>query len=355
MPLFRSLERPYWVVKLLNFEYWPWWVFFVPMLPLWLWYAMRLRSLAWFAAANPAIEYGGFFGESKIDILNHIPARYKPQTAYFDKSLDPNSLFGQVLGLGIPFPLILKPNVGERGGDVEIVKNRVELQRYIDNHESDLIVQEYVDYAYEFGVLYHRMPEESRGRITSIVMKEFMAVTGNGESSVLELLQNNSRASFQIARWLEEKKELMNTTPATGEVVQIEAIGNHCLGTKFLDAGHLNTERLEHVFDEISNAFEGFNYGRFDLKCNSLEEFGRGESLKIFELNGVSSEPGHIYDPKHHVLYAYSEIIRHWTIIYRVCKMRVRIGFKQPRAKEVFAVGLKHFKNKKAHPQSDRL
>lgn len=348
MPVFRKIEQPYWLVKIVNFEYWPWWMFFIPMLPLWLWFSIRMKSFVWFAASNPAIEYGGFFGESKIDILNHIPKKYKPQTLFFSGSKNKSEIPEEIESQGFVYPLILKPNIGERGGDVEIIQSRTELDVYLQEHSEPLIVQEYINYPFEFGVLYHRMPGASTGQISSVVIKEFMTVQGDGIKTVEQLLEGNARASFQLKRWLQEKGELMASIPHNGEKVQVDAIGNHCLGTKFLDANNFRTSELTQALDEMVEDYQGFNYGRFDLKCPSVEEFKKGEGLKVFELNGVSSEPGHIYDPKHSVWFAYAELWRHWRTIFKISKEQVKQGFILPSAKEVFGQGISHFRHKKS-------
>ena len=347
MPILRSIERPTWLVRIVNYEYWPWWMFFIPMLPVWLWYALRMRSLAWFTASNPSIEYGGFFGESKIDILDHIPAKYKARSLYFKKGVKEDEVMRILEEQGISFPLILKPNVGERGGDVELILSSESLSRYLGLHNDNLIVQEYIESAYEFGVLYHRMPNQAKGSITSLVLKEFMEVKGDGESSVRKLLKDSARASFQLHRWEQEKPQLLSLVPELNEKIQVEKIGNHCLGTKFLDANALINHKLEEAFDEIVTDYTGFCYGRFDLKADSLDGFKEGKGIRIFELNGVSSEPGHIYDPKHSIWYAYGQLYKHWHIIYKVANENVRQGFTLPRAKDVFLTGYRHFQDKK--------
>ena len=81
--------------------------------------------------------------------------------------------------------------------------------------------------------------------------------------------------------------------PASGEERLLQPIGNHCLGTKFIDASHLIDPNLVAVFDEIASGIEGFNYGRFDLKVKDLDALKRGEEIMVPELNGVTSEPGH--------------------------------------------------------------
>lgn len=320
----------------------------MPMLPAWLMYSIRLRSFVWFAASNPAIEYGGFFGESKAEIMDHIPANFKPRTQYLEASSDWQQSKQTILNGSFTFPFVLKPNVGERGGDVVIIEDFASLDHYLQNHSVPLVVQEFIDLPDEFGVLYHRMPGTREGQITSLVQKEFMEVVGDGERTVCQILdqEHHARASFQMERWKREKPEMLDSIPTSGQKVKVEAIGNHCLGTKFIDANSYITSDLNRVFDEIVADYDGFCYGRFDLKVSSLQDFLEGRNIRIFELNGVSSEPGHVYDPKHTVFYAYRELYRHWHIIFKICRENVRNGFKIAPAREVFGAGIRHFRQK---------
>ena len=63
-----------------------------------------------------------------------------------------------------------------------------------------------------------------------------------------------------------------------------------------------------------------FYFGRLDIRYNTWEELCRGENFSIIELNGAGSEPTHIYDPAHSIFFAWTEIIRHLTLLYRIGK-----------------------------------
>ena len=60
---------------------------------------------------------------------------------------------------------------------------------------------------------------------------------------------------------------------------------------------------------------DGIYYGRFDLKCKSIELLEEGKGIHILEFNGVAGEPAHIYDPEFPVWKAYRDIYRHFKII----------------------------------------
>jgi hypothetical protein len=55
------------------------------------------------------------------------------------------------------------------------------------------------------------------------------------------------------------------------------------------------------------------------VKYNNFEELLLGENLKIIEVNGIISEPTHIYDPsKGSYFTALKSIKNHWKLIYLI-------------------------------------
>lgn len=315
-----KIRTPLFLIKLFKYEYWSWWVFYLPLLPYFLKYVFKERSFKFFSLVNPSIETGGLIGESKIDILNKIPAEFKPKTLFFksEELISADTILAYLAKNKMHFPIIIKPNVGERGNKVEKINDSSALISYLNEYKGDLIVQEYIDYPIELGVMYYRLPNEAKGRVTSITMKKFLTVQGDGKSSVYTLLKNNVRARFQLDRLKKKMPELLQEIPAQDQEVLIEPIGNHCRGTEFINRNDLIKEEIHPVFDKISYAVEGFYYGRFDLKVQNLDDLYTGNNIKIMELNGVSSEPAHIYDVNYSLIQAYKDILYHWRIINKI-------------------------------------
>lgn len=320
-------------MKWTNYEYWPYLLFFLPLVPYWLLLAIRARSLTFFTAANPGIEHGGVFGESKMDILEMIDKKYLPISVFFDKSADSKMVLDSLISSQLEFPIILKPDVGERGKSVEKIDDIRMLEAYLENTEVDFIAQEFIDYEVELGVLYYKFPNNAGSGITSIVTKELLAVIGDGEATLLTLLEQSDRARFQIPSL--STKFSMDMVLKKGEVLNVEPIGNHCRGTKFLSGMHLINDDLIKIFDAISENIKGFNFGRFDLKVKSIEDLMKGENIKILELNGVTSEPGHIYDPQWTLFKAYRDTAANMKVIMQVSMANMKLGVKPTRPKVI--------------------
>jgi hypothetical protein len=338
-------RRPLWLIKLLNYEYWSWWFFYLPMLPYWLYLALRARSLTFFTAANPFIEMGGFFGESKKNILDKIPSKYLPQTLIFELGTPASVMWSQMQNAGLDFPIVAKPDVGERGTQVAKLYQYSDLETYVAEALPErIILQEFVDYPIELGVLYVRLPEQSTGRITSVTLKEFLTVTGDGQRSILALMETSDRARFQIPRLRQLLGAQLDEVLPAGEVRLLEPIGNHCRGTKFIDANYLITKSFEEVFVAIGDVIPQFHFGRFDLRIESIEAASTGQGIRIMELNGASSEPGHIYDPRHTLWEAYRDLAWHWHQLSTICLQQRERGHGTVSFWELFKATYHHLK-----------
>jgi hypothetical protein len=322
-----NLKLPLWLIKLTHFEYWTWWMFYVPLLPYWLFQAIRTRSVTFFTNADPCIDYGGFFGESKMEILRQIPKEYLPKTIFIEKQTDLKTIVDRLIQEDLVYPIICKPDVGERGTQVEKLYSNYDLVQYLSTVQEDFIIQEFITYDIELGVLYYRYPDAEKGKVTSVTRKEFLSVLGDGKSNVEQLMKQSTRARFQIDSMRKRLGDMgMDEVIKSGEKRILEPIGNHCRGTKFLDDNHLLNSTLDKVFDKIALTIDGFHYGRFDMKVKSIEDLYEGKNIRIMELNGVSSEPGHIYDPKNTLWAAYRDLAYHWKIIADISIQQQRRG-----------------------------
>jgi hypothetical protein len=336
-------QRPLWLVKLLHFEYWTWWVFYLPLFPWFLIQAIRAKSLTYFTNVDPCIENGGFFGESKIEILEKIDAKYLPKTIFVSKNTSVDSLKHFFDSKQISFPIICKPNVGERGTDVEKIIDIEGLQKYI-NQKFDFIIQEFITHDIELAILYFRMPFQKKGQITSITRKKFLEVVGDGISNIEALMGRSERARFQL-NTMRNRLDI-NKVIAKDEIYLLEPIGNHCRGTTFLDNNFLINQQLNAVFDDISTKIDGFHYGRFDLKVDSIENLYLGKDIQIMELNGVSADPGHIYDPNYKLFNAYFDVAKHWKILADISIEQQKFGIKPISIKILWPIVRQHFFNK---------
>jgi membrane protein DedA with SNARE-associated domain len=311
------------VKRKVRWEFWPPVAIYLPLAPYLVYLAIRHRSFTVFTAANPGIETGGFVGESKSRILAHLSRlngvvpEYTLITADLEPARRVQIARRFMTDNHLQFPVVLKPDVGERGSGVAIVRTDAELEMCLTCATTDLLVQRYVDGA-EFGVFYYRYPDEPRGRIYSITGKHFPTVKGDGRSTLRELILSDSRAVCMAGTYERLTRRPLQYVPAAGEPIQLVEIGSHCRGAVFLNAFDLKTTALEEAIDRISRAHPGFYFGRFDIRAPSVEEFRQGRSFRVIELNGVSSEATHIYDPSVSLLSAYKTMFNQWRIAFEI-------------------------------------
>jgi hypothetical protein len=310
--------KPLWLIRLLHYEYWHWRVFYFPLLPVYLWYALRARSFTFFRWANPSMHLGGLSGYSKYKASAAIAPCWVPPTALINKGTSVVDALMIARSAGIRFPLVAKPDKGERGKDVAILNSPDALAQYLKQLRADCLLQTYVEAPLEVGVLYARKPGEQKGRVTSVMLRQLMTVVGDGHSTVGQLLAQTDRFALQVVRLSQQNSAVLSTIPNRGDLVLVEPIGNHNRGTAFYNANHWITPQIHTLFDQIALLMPGFYYGRFDIKIQSRESLYTGEGLQIIEVNGVASEPAHIYDPGYSLFKAYRDILAHWELIWEI-------------------------------------
>jgi hypothetical protein len=326
----RRLLRSSWL-RLTKWEYWPPWASYLPLV-IWIGVlAIRHRSPVAFTAANPAIPASGFIGESKVDILRGLSgsADRIARSAIVVGSV-PTTVKRQLVDSfmqreGVSLPVVLKPNAGQRGSGVVVARSNDELDAYLDRCVVDTIVQEYVAGA-EFGVFYCRKPSEARGRIISITEKRLPSVVGDGIRSLESLILDDDRAVGMARFHLRRQQDRLRVVPTVGEIVSLGDLGTHCRGALFLDGRDVLTHELESAFDELSKCFDGFHFGRYDVRVSSVAEFKRGAGFTVIELNGVTSEATHIYDPNVGLIDAYRALFEQWRLAFEIGAENVRRG-----------------------------
>jgi pimeloyl-ACP methyl ester carboxylesterase/membrane protein DedA with SNARE-associated domain len=308
--------------RVTRWEFWPPWAFYPPVVLWVLWLGIRHRGLTLFTAANPAIEGGGFIGESKTTILRGLAgagsavARWRllPASLPFDERVAAVRRFLDEDRLGLP--LVLKPDLGQRGSGVTIARDWDAIERHLRTSTEDTIAQEYVP-GIEFGVFYIRHPDEARGRIFSITEKTIPSVVGDGSRTLERLILDDRRAVAMASIYFAKNEARLKQVVPKDERVPLSELGTHCRGAIFGDGTHLLTPELSAAIDTISRAFEGFFFGRYDVRSESVDAFRRGE-LTVIELNGVTSEATAIYDPRNGLLDAYRTLFAQWRLAFEI-------------------------------------
>ena len=310
-------------LKWRRWEFWPPYLFYPPVLAWIGWLALKNRSLTVFTAANPAIEAGGFIGESKSAILDGLKGAGENIARYLLIRADMSNLERMSRALefirenGLSLPVILKPDAGQRGAGVRIVKSEDDLREALSSLRVDSIVQEYIP-GLEFGVFYYRQPGKPHGHIFSITEKIFPEVCGDGIRNLRQLILDDERAVALAGVYLDRQRSRLEEIVPAGESVRLVEIGSHCRGAIFLDGEARRTPELEAAIDRISRCFDGFHFGRYDIRVDSIDSLMSGQNLRVIELNGVTSEATSIYDPRNSVFQAWRVLCRQWSLAFEI-------------------------------------
>ena len=265
--------------------------------------------------------------ESKKEIYDLIPQQYYPKTELVLKGTPLEEILKTIQVSEIQYPFIAKPDIGLRGSAVKKIHNHEELESYSNKASFDFVVQDLIPFEKEVGIFYVRYPNAKTGRVTGIVSKEFLVVTGDGFSTTEELIKKNPRYELQLKTLqLEYGKKLLNILPK-GEKLNLVPFGNHARGAKFIDGSHWISPQLTATINEMCLQIPGFYFGRLDVMYNTWEELENGKNFSVVELNGAASEPTHIYDPAHSLFFAWKELARHITYMYEISVENHKKGF----------------------------
>jgi hypothetical protein len=274
---------------------------------------------------------GGFVGEPKGALLEQMPAEVVPTWVTLDADLSEEERLERVKDFldlpGVDLPIVLKPDKGERGFGVCVAHSLAEIEQYLGQFQFRTLVQERVE-GPEFGVFYVRRPGEASGRVTSIALKVLPRLRGDGVSTVEHLILSDQRTVCSAHLFLAAQAGTLLEVPEEGAIIELGALGTHSRGATFLDGIHLRTPELEAAVERIARTVKGFYFGRFDLRAPSEEHFQRGEGLKVLELNGVTSEEAHMYDPAYGFGKAVRTLSAQWRTAFEIGAVMRKRGLK---------------------------
>jgi membrane protein DedA with SNARE-associated domain len=321
-----------WFQRWKHWEFWPAWMFYPPVALYCLWLAIKHRGLSLPTAANPGIFSGGIVGESKMATLRTLMDTSPEFTA--EAEMLSGSTPGERLRSleeirqrrDIAYPFILKPDVGQRGAGVKLIRNEGQALAVLPQTPAPLIVQRFAPGPLEAGVFYYRFPHERHGHIFAITEKAFPIITGDGHSTISELVWKDPRARFMAGKYLSRLAGRQNAILTAGETLKLVEAGNHAQGCIFRDGMHLHSPALLERIDAISRKIPGFYIGRYDIRYASEEDFRAGGNFQIIELNGAASEATSIYDARNSVFLAYRTLFRQWDLVFAIGAANRRHG-----------------------------
>jgi membrane protein DedA with SNARE-associated domain len=303
-----------------RFEFWPAWIFYLPLAPFYTALAWRYKAWLLPSLADPGLDGGGLIGESKQAILQALPdghpAKLKQALFQGGSEIAGGSVLAWMHAQGLSLPLILKPDLGQRGAGVRLLQTESEITDYCVAADYAFIAQEYCPYHREAGIFYVRPPWGAEARLFSITDKRFPEVSGDGRHTLGQLILRHPRAHWAARTYFSRFEDQLEDVPPLGQRLRLVESGNHAQGALFLDGAGLASPALLQSLDQLARAIPGFYIGRFDIRF--LDEAGlkQGLNYKIIELNGAGAEATHIWDPDFKLLKAYQVLAEQWRLMF---------------------------------------
>jgi hypothetical protein len=312
--------------RLTHWETWDYRVKLVPLAPVWLWHGLRSGSVWFFSAANPTLTFGGFQGETKREMYAQLPPERIPRTRYVDPAEGIVEVERHLTEAGFSYPFAVKPDVGMMGLLFRKIHNAAEFRRYHERAPAGYLVQEFIAYPLELSVFYYRFPGKAQGTITGFVRKESLEVVGDGQRTLWELMRRYEPVRYRLGEMRAKHTGQLQRVLAAGEPYRLSHALNQTRGGRLVSLAHEKDERLLAVFDALSHHAGHFYFGRYDLKCRSVEDLKAGRHFRILEYNGSGAAPHHVYGNGHSLLQAYRIILHHWAVLAEISRQNHRAG-----------------------------
>lgn len=329
---------------------------------MWLALAVRHRSLTLPSAANPAMEAGGLWGESKAQgqrLFGPMARTWLAPWILVERTdapadVDAKSVVAAMTAESLAFPVMLKPDRGYQGWGVKKARDEADLAAYLERCPAgcEVLVQDYVDLAGEAGIFYIRHPGETRGRIVSLALTYGPHVVGDGHSTLAALIKTDPVLAKNATLYFDTHASRLFEVPAANETVALANCRSARMGAVYRDARHFSSEALARRIDAIARDIEGFHFGRFDVRFSSIEQFVRGEDFVILELNGAGAEMLHFWDGRSSLRQAYRALWWQYRTAFAIGAANVRRGHRPFGALRMLAYRQRQERLRRLYPAS---
>ncbi len=312
--------------RFFNWERLPFGVIYAPLTFYWVYYIIKSKFIWWFTPVNPTLEFGGFDGEGKKEMYEQLPDWSIPISLFINQNISFEEVLQKIQEHKLTYPIIVKPNKGMQGVLFRIIERDAQLQQYHGVVPDDYIIQPFITYPIELSLFHVRYPNQPKGKVTGFIMKEYMHIVGDGNNTVLHLIQQHPKAKYRMDEMEHKHSRRFNEVLQKDEVFYLSYAGNHNRGARFINLHEEIDNDLENLANDLSNHTQHFYYGRYDIKCKSIEALKQKKDFAILEFNGAGAEPNHIYDCNMPLKEAYKEILTHWKYMYEIGNINNKAG-----------------------------
>lgn len=329
------------------YEFLPSWFFYAPVVIQSLFLGIKYKDFTLPLVVNPSIKLSGMVGESKHDILqlagestkNWISPFITITTDSSSVQQQTNSAMNAMDNHNLTFPVVAKPDLGCRGAGVKLIQTPEQLTHYFESFpiNARFLIQQKAPYSAEAGLFYIRYPNQKKGNVISLTLKYSPSVIGDGKQTLKQLIESDNRAGKLSHLYFPRHKNKLDTVLALNQEFQLAFAGSHSRGSIFRDGNQYITATLAERLDAIFDDFDGFYYGRLDVKFKNINFLIKGEDFTILEINGASSEAAHIWDRNTPLKTIFSTLLFQYKTLFEIGAQQKEKGYVSPTLKELFS------------------
>ncbi len=320
-------------IKITHYEFWPTAVFYAPGIIYYLWCCLKNRHLGLLSVANPGMLKVGIFQAPKAEVLKQLGKKHPEHIlqsltlAAKERNNWVELSYKFIKQHSLKFPIIVKPQIGQRGADIKLTHSQAELAAALNAIPKDALymLQEFAP-GIEYGVHYARLPNKEDGWIFSLGRKDSIYLQGDGVNNLQHLIMHHPRACIMYKVHLAKHQDKLGWVPAKDEKFKLVEIGTHSRGAIFNDSRELITAELTKQIDALSKGYPGFFIGRYDILALSQQDLQAGRNFKVVELNSVMGEPPHMYDPDNSLWQGYVALFQYIKLVVTIAKENIALG-----------------------------
>lgn len=345
------------------FEFWPTWLMYLPVGIQWILLSIRYQSFTLPLIANPKIPLSGMVGIPKSSLLNQATHELKECILpWFTVERTKETIEEQwpeiehhLDSMGLSFPCVCKPDIGCRGAGVKLAKNKRALLQAFNRYPtgSKMMIQKLADFEPEAGIFFTRRPGNSTGTITSMALKYMPYVTGDGHSTLAELIHKDTRAGALSHLYQRRHAEQWHDIVPAGQPFRLVFSASHSKGAIFKDARQLISPPLSKAINALMLQLPDFHYGRLDVKFKSIEDLQLGKHIQIIEINTASSESLHIWDSNTGFRAAVGSLLSQYKTLFEIGAINRSKGYQPPSFKLLLQHWRLEQKLTKFYPETD--
>lgn len=336
---------------------------YFPVVLQWLWLSVRHRSLTLPLIANPTIPLAGMVGGSKDLLMSQATGACKDAILPWvlhtvsdaPAATQSAALLASAARQQITLPFVCKPDMGCRGAGVKLIRTAEQLQQTLSAYPvgAALVCQRLASYEPEVGIFFVRHPQQLSGEIVSLTIKHTPYVTGDGHSTLRELVEQDPRAGQLLHLYAARNENDWERVLPEHSVHRLLFCASHCRGAVFEDARSLLTDELSKAINRIMADLPEFYYGRLDVKFKDIAALQAGQSLEIVEINGASSESIHIWDKDARLRDAIRTLLWQYKTLFQIGAYLREQGHTTPGIKSLLSHWLLERRLTRFYPETD--